>query len=269
MTSSFYYLDPNPTGQPAVLLLHGLGVDGSSWEFQIRALIDAGMRPIAPDLPGFGKSRAPEGRWNLRNVSAMVVEFLDQLRIERCSVVGISMGGIFALWLGVNESQRIDRLVLVNTFACLRPIDLSDTRYLGRRFLIANLRGSEYQAEQVAWRIFPQEDQAQLRVELVERIMTSNRGVYKQAMRTLAVVDFRRKLKNIRIPTLLISGECDTTIPLKKQRVLAEGIPRAQQVVIGGAGHAVIADHPREFNQTLLSFLEEGIPVDSPTHRDQ
>ncbi|MBE3067962.1 MAG: alpha/beta fold hydrolase, partial [Chloroflexi bacterium] len=54
--TKLHYLDPNPAGHPAVLLLHGLGADASSWTLQLPALTGAGFRPIATDIPGFGQS---------------------------------------------------------------------------------------------------------------------------------------------------------------------------------------------------------------------
>ena len=59
----FHYLDFNPEGKPAVLLLHGLGADSTSWGYQIPLLSEAGFRPIVPDLPGFGKSIAGHNHW--------------------------------------------------------------------------------------------------------------------------------------------------------------------------------------------------------------
>jgi 3-oxoadipate enol-lactonase len=74
-------------------------------------------------------------------------------------------------------------------------------------------------------------------------------------MRALARFDVRRRLSDIRAPTLVVTGEEDTTVPPATQRELAEGIPGAQHVTIAGAGHAVIADSPEAFNRTLLAFL--------------
>ena len=75
----FHYLDFNPDGQPAVLLLHGLGADGSSWGYQIPVLCEAGLRPIAPDLPGFGKSIPGEGRWSIARAANEVARMVTGL----------------------------------------------------------------------------------------------------------------------------------------------------------------------------------------------
>ena len=58
---TIHYLDFNPGGYPAVLLLHGLGATGNSWQLQFHPLIEAGYRVLAPDMRGFGQSNFPGG----------------------------------------------------------------------------------------------------------------------------------------------------------------------------------------------------------------
>jgi pimeloyl-ACP methyl ester carboxylesterase len=250
-----HYLDFNPEGDPPVLLLHGLGADSSSWGYQIPALCEAGLRPIAPDLPGFGKSLPGSGRWTIARAAEDVVRLLVGLKISQVRMVGISMGGTVALQMALDFPKWVQKLVLVSTFACLRPKRFDEMSYLVGRFVVANLRGKEYQAGAVAMRLFPDPAQAQLREEIKQRILQSDQRVYRQAMQALAIFDARRRLSEIQVPTLVISGERDTTVPLPNQRELLEGIPGARQVVIPAAGHAVIADQVARFNCELLDFL--------------
>ncbi len=251
----FHYLDFNPDGNPTVLLLHGLGVDGSSWGYQIPALGEAGLWPIAPDLPGFGKSTVGAGRWTIGRVAEDLVRFLMGVANGPVVVVGISMGGTLALQLALEHPQWVERLVLANTFACLRPQRLNEMGYLLGRFMVANLRGKEYQAKNVARRIFPKPEQESLRREMIDRIMLADQRTYRQAMQALALFDVRRRLAEIHMPTLVVSGVNDTTVPLENQKVLADGIAGAHRVMIPDAGHAVIADQPTHFNQCLLQFI--------------
>lgn len=251
----FHYHDLNPDGNPTLLLLHGLGVDGSSWGYQIPVLCEKGLRPIAPDLPGFGASTAGASRWTIGRVTGDLVRFLIGLNTGPVIVVGISMGGTLALQLALDYPQYVKKLVLANTFACLRPQRLDEMGYLLGRFMVANLRGKEFQAKNVARRIFPKPEQEELRREMIERILQADQRTYRQAMQALALFDVRRRLSEIQIPTLVISGQNDTTVPLENQRVLAEGIPAARHVIIPGAGHAVIADSVTAFNRELLQFI--------------
>jgi len=252
----FHYLDFNPEGQPAVLLLHGLGVDGSSWGYQIPPLSEAGFRPIAPDLPGFGRSVAAAGRWTIAKVTGDVVRFVVGLTGKPVVVVGLSLGGTIALQIALDYPQWVEKLVLANTFACLRPQRFDEMGYLLGRFVVANLRGKEYQAGMVARRLFPNAEQADLRREITDRILLADQRIYREAMQSLALFDVRHRLAEIQVPTLVISGQRDTTVPLFNQRVLVQRIPGARQVIIPDAGHAVIVDQVAAFNRELIGFVK-------------
>lgn len=255
--ANIIYLDPNPASSQIVLLLHGLGADSESWFFQLDALAQAGFRPIAADLPGFGRSPAPSGRrWTIPYVAHEMVSLLDRLECARADVVGLSMGGIIAQRMALDCPERVRKLALASTFACLRPRRPNELAYLLTRFLKANLRGAQAQAEMVAWRIFPGEEQAEMRRLLVEKILRADPKVYKAAIRAIALFDSRWRLKNLRIPTLVITGAEDTTVSPELQKRLASLIPGARQVVISGGNHGVSADQPEMFNKALIEFLE-------------
>jgi pimeloyl-ACP methyl ester carboxylesterase len=251
---SLFFLDPHPTGERPVLLLHGLGADGASWALQFPALAAGGFRPLAVDMPGFGQSAALPGGWSLRAAARAVMQGLQSRGIPRVDVVGISMGGAVAQLIALEDADRVGKLVLVNTFACLRPRGISETAYLLRRFVVANLRGVQRQAGAVAWRVFPDPEQQVLRDILMQKILAADPQVYRAAMRALAWFDSRPRLAAIRQPTLIITGEKDTTVPRTVQTELL-AIPNARQIIIPGANHAVIADQPERFNQALLQFL--------------
>ena len=253
----FHYLDFNPEGKPAVLLLHGLGADSTSWGYQIPLLSEAGFRPIVPDLPGFGKSIAGHNHWTIGKTASDVAQLLGKVTAEPVAAVGISMGGTVALQMALDYPQLVSRLVLISTFARLRPKRLDEMGFLLGRFVIAHMRGKEYQAGLVARRMFPRPDQEFLREELIHQILQSNEKVYRQAMQSLALFDVHKRLAEIKIPTLVISGANDSTVPLANQEELVHGISGAKHTIIPEAGHAVIADQVSRFNSELLKFLQE------------
>lgn len=251
-----HFLDPAPQNTRPVLMLHGLGADSRSWAFQFPALIEAGFRPIAPDLPGFGRSPAIERKWNIPSITDHVIEWMQEKDFLHLPVVGISMGGAIALQLALNHPEYLSQLVLVNTFACLRPRKIQTVTYLVRRFVQSTIHGGSSQAEIVAYHLFPNPDQAELRLAITQLIRETDPQVYRTAMRAIAVFDVRKWLSGLRTPTLVISGELDATVPLDNQMELVERIPGAQQVIIPNARHAVVADQPEKFNFALLTFLQ-------------
>ncbi len=251
------HLDPNPTGSPAVLLLHGLGSCAQDWELQLPALTAAGYRPVAVDLPGFGRAPAPEV-WTLEGAARAARETLEGLGIDAAHVVGISMGGCVALQLALDAPGWVRGLVLVNTFARL---DLGKASwavalYLLYRRLALRLLGPKGQAKAVARRIFPKPEQEVWRRRLEASIRASDPRAYRQAFAALARFDVADRLGEIRVPTLIVTGREDTTVPPPAQAHLRR-IPTARQVVLDGAGHAPIADTPDGFNALLLAFLKE------------
>ncbi|HHY89944.1 MAG TPA: alpha/beta hydrolase [Chloroflexi bacterium] len=248
-------VDPYPDRPKPVLLIHGLGSEGTHWGFQFGALAQAGFRPLAPDLPGFGQSPFTGSAWRLEEVTGELAASMRGLGCASLPVVGISMGGVIAQRLALAEPELVERLVLVNTFACLRPKRIRETVYLLSRLGLASLSGPQAQASLVARRLFPQEEQEELRQLIIEEIVNANRLVYRSAMWQLALLDLRSRLREISMPVLVITGERDSTVPVENQSELARSIPGAQHVVIPDAGHAVVVDQVERFNRVLLEFL--------------
>src|SRR5688572_14857596 len=115
--TGLHFLDPNPFGTPGVLFLHGLGVNASSWTLQFPPLIQAGFRPLAPDLPGFGESRYDGRGWSLRRIAAVLAALLDELALGRVHLVGLSMGGAIAQQFVFDTPHLVKKLVLASSFA--------------------------------------------------------------------------------------------------------------------------------------------------------
>jgi pimeloyl-ACP methyl ester carboxylesterase len=250
-----HYLDPNPAGNPAVLLLHGLGADASSWALQLPALTGAGFRPIAADTPGFGQSPYDGRGWSIRRVAADMASLLEELQTGPAHVVGLSMGGTIAQQFALETPHLTRRLVLVSTFAVLRPDSLSGWYYFMQRFILVNTLGLPAQARVVAQRVFPGPRYGQLREMLVETISRADPRAYRKAMASLGLFNSVKRLGEIKIPTLIVTGADDTTVTPARQRLLVEGIPAARQVIVPDAGHAVPVDQAERFNRELLAFL--------------
>lgn len=252
---TIHYEEYNPAGSSAALLLHGLGSAGADWLLQFKPLGEAGYRVLAPDLRGFGESSWP-GRTSVPDMARDVVLLLDELGVEAADVVGISMGGTVALQLALERTDRVGRLVLVNTFARLRPQGLSGYLYFPLRMVLMYTLGLETQARLVAKRMFPRPDQAAYRLQLYQRVVRTDPQAYRASMWALARFNVEDRLHEVRVPTLVITGGGDTTVPPAAQRRLAEGIPSARRAMLPDAGHAVIVDSPIEFNRVLLPFLD-------------
>jgi 3-oxoadipate enol-lactonase len=165
------------------------------------------------------------------------------------------MGGVIALQFALDYPELVKKLVLVNTFAVLRPTHWSGYLYFLQRFILVNTMGLPAQARFVARRIFPAPDQEPLRQLLIEQVTKADPRAYRAAMLNLGLFNVVRRLGEVKAPTLVITGQNDTTVDPQRQKVLVNNIAGARQVIIPGAGHAVSIDQPELFNQALMEFL--------------
>src|SRR5690242_6815846 len=109
------YLDAGPVDGEPIVLLHGLMSDSSTWEPAIGPLAKHGLRVIAPDLIGHGKSDKPRVRYGLDFFATSVSELLTALGMAGATVAGHSLGGAIAVYFGRFHAAQLHRLVLVSS----------------------------------------------------------------------------------------------------------------------------------------------------------
>jgi pimeloyl-ACP methyl ester carboxylesterase len=251
-----HYLDHFPENKKTILLLHGLGSNGDAFQPQIQPLARAGYRVITPDMRGFGKSGYPE-KLSIQSIAEDTAALIKNQTSSPVDLLGISMGGTVALQLALDSPKLVNTLVLVNTFGRLRPSKPGVWFYLILRLILVHTIGIQTQAKTVSQRIFPHPDQAELRKLLEEQIHMSNPKAYRASMRAMGRFDVIGQLSQIKQPTLVISGEEDTTVLVVNQQILADAIPRARRIAIANGGHAVSIDQADAFNAVLLGFLSK------------
>lgn len=250
-----HFYDLNSSGKSTILLLHGLGVCAESWGLQLTPLIETDFRVIAPDLRGFGKTSYPGGANDVKIMANDMVHFLDHLQVGSCHVMGISMGGAVSLQFALDNPDRVDSLILVNTFARLRPHRISSWIFYSVRFLLAHVLGIKTQARFVSKRIFPDPDQMSYREIFCEQISQANPKAYRSMMRSFIGFDLSSRLKDLNTPVLVITGDRDAIVPQETQKELSKAIPMVHHEVIQDAGHAVTVEKPDEFNRIMNNFL--------------
>lgn len=256
-----WYQDSCPQAAHPVVLLHGIGSDSHSWGYQIHALKQAGYRPIAPDIPGFGMSGYRCGGWSVPKVAGLLHDWILGMGIQRFSLVGISMGGAIALQFVLDYPELVKQLVLVNTFACLRPRRVRDAGMLLGGYMRAGLAGLRSEEALTREELHANIPPIELQKVALSLFLQRQHRVYRGAMRSLGLFNVRPQLCSIKTRTMVLSGGEDKTIPLERQRELYLGIPGARHVVIPHSGHGVIVEQPIPFNRALVSFLkaDEGL----------
>jgi pimeloyl-ACP methyl ester carboxylesterase len=257
---------------PAVILLHGGGTDSGllSWKETIPALVES-FRVIVPDWPGYGESDLLEGAHRLDRMGDMVGELMDVLDLPSADVVGVSMGGGAALDLALRRPERVNKLVLVDSYGLQKRVPVQFFSWLVVRipYMIqgtwALLRKSRWMTRWTLAGIMHQKDA--VTPELVEEVyqavqhQSSAKAFY--AFQRYEVLPGRLRscyldqLHGINIRTLLIHGENDSLVPLRWAREAAGLIYGAELVVMPQCGHWPQRESPALFNRTLKAFLLE------------
>jgi pimeloyl-ACP methyl ester carboxylesterase len=211
---------------------------------------------IAPDLRGHGASPRGRGRSTVAALAADVAALLAALDAPPAHVVGLSLGGCVALTLALDHAGRVRSLTLVNTFARATPAGPGGGLRLLVRLGLLACAPMRVVAAHVARGLFPRPDQRALYLAAVERLAANPRRTYVACLRAVLTFDVRRRLGEVRCPTLVVAGEDDTTVPVAAKRLLQASIPGAELAVVGGSGHVTPHDQPDRFNALLLSFID-------------
>ena len=161
-----------------------------------------------------------------------------------------------SLALALDHAPRVRSLTLVNTSARLTPAGPRGAlRMLARLGLLA-CAPMRVVAAHVARGLFPRPDQRELYLAAVASLAANSRRTYFASIRGLTSFDVRRRLGEVRCPTLVVAGDRDTTVPLTSKRLLQQSIPGAELIVVDESGHVTPCDQPERFNALLLAFVD-------------
>lgn len=250
------HLSYEQAGQgPLVVLLHGIGGSARSWRHQLTGLADT-FTVVAWDARGYGGSSDPPAGWTIADYADDLAALLDHLGAPRAHVVGLSMGGVIALAFADRHPQRLDRLVLADTYCgggTLPPAE-RQARLERRLAAVASGNLAQFARERAAELLSPQAP-ATLHDEVAAIMAALHPQGYRQAAIALAEADYRHVLPTIVAPTLVIWGSEDRVLPRAESERLAAGIPGARLAIIEGAGHAANQERPEEFNRLVRAFL--------------
>ena len=239
-----------------LLMLHGLGSSGDDWWFQTPAFAP-NFRVILPNLRGHKHSSALRGPISIYTLAADIAQVLDALKIAQAHALGLSLGGAVAQLLAIHFPARVNKLILVNTFAHLWPTSPREAYTLARRAVVSKYLPPETTARVVARDLFPKPDQATLRDEVLRRVGANDAASYRYLVDAIRCFDSRAQLDRIAASTLLITGDRDAVVPRGCQQQLARGIRKVQWHIVRDSGHATPVDQPEEFNRVVLKFLND------------
>ena len=239
---------------PWLILAHCLGGSLGVWKQQLDALARQ-AHVVAFDARGHGGSGYPAGEYSVPDLADDLVRLMDELGIERASVVGLSMGGMMAQHFAAGHPDRLDKLVLADTTSHYEGAAVSTWQ---QRAATARAQGLEPLADATMERWFtPGFRQTQPdEVRRIRGIFTANDAEgYALAAGALSRFDVRPRLGRIKAPTLVITGDQDAACPPDLGRHIASSVPNGRFEMLPSASHASCVEQPEAFNRLVLDFL--------------
>lgn len=253
-------------GRP-VVFIHGWPLDADMWEYQMPAVAEAGYRAVAYDRRGFGRSGQPWSGYDYDTFADDLKAVLDGLDLQDVTLVGFSMGGgEVARYMSRHGGARVSRTVLVSAVTpfLLKTHDhpdgvdgsvfqqMIDGLKDDRPHFLANFAKTFFGAG-----VFSSPASTELMEWTGHLAMRASPKATVDCVRAFGETDFRSDMAHFRVPTLVIHGDDDATVPIDVSgRAAAAAIPGATLVVYEGAPHAVPFTHKDRLTQDLLRFLK-------------
>ena len=238
---------------PTVILLHGLGGSTHVWQFNIAPLAEK-FHVVVPDQIGFGKSDKPLVNYRIRTYVDFLDQFCKELKIERASLVGNSMGGWIAAAFTAAFPDRVDKLVLVDAAGYTPPKDL-DTRL----FFALNpttREGMKTLAAKIFYNKAFQTDAA-IDAAMAARFAAGDgltiKSITESIIRGEDFLD--DTVKTIKRPTLIVWGREDGLTPVADAGRFQKDIAGSKLVVFDQCGHVPNVEKAGEFNAAVIKFL--------------
>jgi len=236
---------PFDSSVPAVVMLHGAGLDHSAWALHSRWFAHHGYSVLAPDLPGHGRS---PGRPlpTVADMADWTAALLDAAGAPKARLVGHSMGSLIALETSARHPAKVSGLSLIGTAAAmtvgpdlLKAAEANDPAAID----MVSIWGLGFAAElggSLAPGLWMHSGAQRVLQQCRPGVLFSDLFACNSYQNALAAA------AQVTVPTTIILGERDMMTPAKAGKVLAAAVPKARMVVLSGAGHMMMSERPDE-----------------------
>lgn len=247
---TFYRLEGNDH-RPVLVFSHSLGCDHAMWDVQTRDLLPY-FRILRYDTRGHGASDVPPGDSTIERLGRDVLALVDSLGIDKFEFCGLSLGGMIGQWLAATAPDQITHVILANTSPRM------DSAAMEARRTTVLENGTVAIADAVMGRFFSPETLARHDPDAAtvrRTLLSTDRRGYSGCCAAIRDMDQTALLKQIRVPTLIIVGDCDVSTPWAGHgEILAREIPHARVIHLPTA-HLSNLERPRSFSSALCDFL--------------
>jgi pimeloyl-ACP methyl ester carboxylesterase len=259
--------DHGGSGRP-VVLIHGWPLSSAAWSEQVPALEQAGYRVVTYDRRGFGRSDKPKTGYAYDTLTEDLHALLEGLDLQDVTLVGFSMGGgEVARYFSKYGHERVHSAVFASAVPpyLLHGADNPDgplTKAQAAQFTAQLTADEDSFYDTFTTQFFSADGQLKVseaqRLEAVALCDQADKLASLQTMAAWAGTDFREDLTRVDVPTLIIHGDSDATVPFEGSgKRTHEAISGSELHLIAGAPHGCNVSHAEEFNQALIDFLSQ------------
>jgi pimeloyl-ACP methyl ester carboxylesterase len=254
------YHESHGTGDPVVLIA-GFASGAWQWFNQIDDL-STQFRVITFDARGISRSKLADGETvSIKAIADDICEFLDELKIEKASILGTSFGGFVAQDFALRYPERLNKLILACTsFGGKNHVLPDNIEALSAFSSISNLNS----LERIRKFMIPAftKDFAENNFDIIEQVCKlrgANKvpeSVYLQQLQAATTFDTESKLSRITAETLVITGDKDQVVPMQNSINLVNTIPNSRLEIIENSGHLFFIEQAEKFNEIVTEFVQ-------------
>lgn len=262
-------------GRP-VVLIHGWPSSKDMWEYQIDDLVNAGLRVVKYDRRGFGKSSKPWDGYDYDSLTDDLHALIEELDLRDAVLVGFSMGGgEVARYMSRYGTERLSKVVLISSVLPYLA-KTSDNPDGVDQSVFAEMLG-QMKEDRIAF--LDDFGKKFFGVGMLKKPVSAPLLDYYRHLASVALpratqhcamsfanTDFRADVESITVPTLIIHGDEDQTVPIDaSSNRTAKMLPDAEYKVYEGAPHGLFYTHRKQLNQDLIAFCLDGVKTTSPS----
>lgn len=259
------YYEDSGTGKP-VVFIHGWPLSGAMWEYQITQLPQQGLRCITYDRRGFGYSDRPFTGYDYDTLAGDLKALLDELDLNDITLVGFSMGaGEIAKYFSLYGGKGVAKVVLVSGVTPYMLKTADNPEGVPQEVFDGMAKGmiedrpdfmEGFNKDFFGVSLVNHPVSAAFLANSLTKCMDANVMATLECAKSFSSTDFRQDVVKINVPTLIIHGDADKTVPIKPTgEQSAELIPNARFIVYEGAPHGLWYTHKERLNQDLIDFI--------------
>ena len=259
------YVKDYGQGKP-VILIHGWPLSNEMWEYQIDTLVQNNFRVIAYDRRGFGKSSQPWDGYDYDTLTDDLAAIIEQLNLEEAALVGFSMGGGEVVrYFSRHGGKGVSKAVLISSITPFQlqtdsnPNGIPQEKYDGM--------AEQIKADRIGF--LDNFGKTFFGVSFISKpISTPLLDYYRmlcsfaspratlECAKSFSSTDFREEMASVNVPTLIIHGDEDKTVPIEiSSEVATKLIPDNKFIIYEGAPHGLFYIEKDKLNSDLIEFL--------------